>query len=71
MEFLILMIVIAVVVGIASAFWRANMAMNHPEKYERFRQMELDQHAKQKEVLGTMGKGAFMGASLAYKLLKR
>ncbi len=30
------------ILAIASIFWRMNMALNHPEKYERLKQFEKD-----------------------------
>lgn len=57
-----------VLIGIACLIWRAHMAMNHPEKYRRFRDWEEEETARQKKILGD---AAAAGAKIASKFLKR
>jgi hypothetical protein len=68
--------VVSVVVGILSICWRVNMAMNDPERYERFRkcekQFEEDTRAKFRNAYGPLMPGAKkVGGGVVKTLLKK
>ena len=63
-----LFIVPWILIGIACLIWRAHMAMNHPEKYRRFREWEEEETARQKKILGDI---AGTGTRIAGKFLKK
>jgi hypothetical protein len=56
-------VLLLVAAGI-SIIWRANMAMNHPEKYERFKALEQEARDRRNRVLKT-------GLGLLAKFIKR
>lgn len=60
-----------VIFGIAGWIWRLNLALNHPEKEQRLR--ELTQHIKQEqvEVAKSVTGAARKGIAIGLKLRRR
>ena len=64
-------VVLSLIVGIGGCIWRANMAMNEPEKYERLLKYEEDVREHFSRAYKPFTPAAKKGAALGTKLLIR
>ena len=59
------------IVGIACGIWKINMAINHPEKYERLKQFEKDYVEQQTEMARKVAEGAGKVIAFGLKVTKK
>jgi hypothetical protein len=74
--FCVVMLVIGFAIAIGCAIWRCDMAINHPEKYARFREWEKGMEDKQKQALSAAFKpfvpvGKHVGKSIVRRILTK
>ena len=71
LDYLVGFWVVMLIVGILGWSWRINMALNHPEKYERLRKLEEDTRENFSRAYKPFAPAAKKAGSVGARLLIR